>query len=142
MQELEFLNSIDCKFPYSDIDKWKTLIENALKISDSCVFGIIHELVRPPRSAKVNKKKIDEFLIYISHNFHHNFKSEIINISKKKINWEVIKEEEVLSLMEGVKKYSWLSLALNILYFLVDDKSWNIEKKYNEVIDYWKSITK
>jgi hypothetical protein len=60
-------------------------------------------------------------LDYINKNFNHEFKNKIINIVRKRLNNEYIDELEILFLMDEIKKYKWLSYALNILYFATND---------------------
>lgn len=138
MTEKDFLDKIDCNFPYNNINKWIELVKVALSIWDNCVFWIIHELVRPPKSVKINKKKSLKILEYIDNNFSHDLKKDFILLSIQIINNNTIDEWFILNLMNKVKKYNCLSIPLNVLYFSIVDSKWNIENKYNEIIDYWR----
>lgn len=139
MTEKDFLDIIDCKFPYNNLEKWKDLIDAGLKISDTCIYWIIHELVRVPKSLKnkVKKSNLLYFIDYINNTFSWTLKTEIIDFSYKLINSQFIDKVEILVLMEKVKTSMQDSIFLNILYFSIDDIDGNIEKKYNEIIDYW-----
>lgn len=48
MTEQEFLDSIDCNFPYFDEKKWKELILQSFTINNNAVFCILDEVCRPP----------------------------------------------------------------------------------------------
>ncbi|MDD3144649.1 MAG: hypothetical protein PHV23_00900 [Candidatus Gracilibacteria bacterium] len=123
MLEKDFLEKIDCKFPYNDINKGKEIIEESLLISDNAVFCIIDELTRIPKSKKklVDSKNILNFLSYIDYRFKHKFKSIILLVSHKLLNKENISVSDILEYMDNLKKNKGLYGALNILYFSVDD---------------------
>ena len=142
MLEKEFLDNIDCKFPYNDIKKAEKLVKTAVLISDNSVFWIIHELVRPPKSMtwKINKTDSIGLLNYIDNNFWHPLKTDILSISKRVIENDAFNEEEILLVMNQLKDYKWLHTALNILYFICDDFDWKIEEKYNEIILHWDTV--
>lgn len=138
MLEKDFLDSIDCKFPYNE--KGKEIIKTAVSISDNSVFWVIHELVRPPKSMRSKIKKIDlkELLNYVNANFQHPLKIDILSISEKIINSEIVSASQILNIMDQLRNYRGLYTALNILYFACDDSDWRIEEKYNEIVAYWR----
>lgn len=141
MKEKDFIDKIDCNFPYNNINKWIEIIDESLWISDNAVFYVIHELLRIPKSKRkiVNKNYILYFLWYINNKFSHGYKNTIMILSNKLLNSEKIQIFEIINYMELIKNFKWLYSALNILYFSVDDINWEIEKKYDEVINYWKN---
>lgn len=140
MNEEEFLSAIDCKFPYNNIVKWMELIDMALGISDTCVYWVIHEIVRTPQSVKwkVNKLYLLELLNYIELHSTQVLKNEILAIARKIISSEEIHKDEVIRIMDKLKYCKWQSYPLNILYFSTDDTDWKIEQKYDEVMEYWR----
>ncbi len=140
MNEQDFLNSIDCNFPYDDIEKWKFIIDTAINISDNCIFWIIYELFNIPKSLqwKIEKKKVIFLLDYINKNITHYSIQNIIYLWTKILNWSNISNIEILESMENLKNDKWLYWALSVLYLFWNDNNWEIENKYDEVINYWK----
>ena len=55
MNEEEFLNSIDCRFPYEDKGKWRALILQGKNISDNASFGVLEEIARKPHGNQVSE---------------------------------------------------------------------------------------
>jgi hypothetical protein len=49
MTEQEFLDFIDCNFPYFDEKKWKELVLQSFTINNNAVFCILDEVCRPPQ---------------------------------------------------------------------------------------------
>lgn len=143
MNEQDFLNSIDCNFPYDDIEMWKNIIDTAISISNNCIFGIIYEFFNIPKNLqwKVKKKNIIFLLDYINKNITHHAIKNIINLWTNILNWNNISNMEVLDSMEKLKDDKWLYWALSILYFFWNDNNWEIENKYNEIINYWEKGT-
>ena len=145
MIEKDFLELIDCNFPYNETEKWLKLIDVSLSISNNCVFNIIYELINIPYGLKriTLKKNIAMYLDYIDKNFSHELKETILTLAKEVLKWKKVEISDILKRMDVVKKYNWENWALNILYMSWDDKDWKLEKKYNWIIKYWKnSISK
>ena len=145
MIEKDFLELIDCNFPYNDTEKWLRLIDLSLSISNNCIFNIIYELINIPYGLKrlALKKNITMYLDYIDKNFSHELKETILTLAKEVLKWKKVEISDVLERMDVVKKYNWENWALNILYMSWNDKDWKLEKKYNWIIKYWKnSISK
>ena len=145
MIEKDFLELIDCNFPYNETEKWLKLIDVSLSISNNCVFNIIYELINIPYGLKriTLKKNIAMYLDYIDKNFSHELKETILTLAKEVLKWKKVEISDILKRMDVVKKYNWENWALNILYMSWNDKDWKLEKKYNWIIKYWKnSISK
>src|SRR5688572_10989532 len=57
MNEEEFLNSIDCCFPYENEGQWRALILQGKAISDNASFGVLEEICRKPYGNPVSEKE-------------------------------------------------------------------------------------
>lgn len=139
MLEKDFIDIIDCNFPYNDLEKSIELYKLASSISDNAVFILLEESVRIPKNLMltVDKWKIKKFLIYVLENYKHKLLKDIIDVSLNVIDDIKNNESYILSLMNELKEFEWLYWALNILYFSINDISWLIDIKYNEVIEKW-----
>jgi len=138
MNELEFIESIDCCFPYNDEKKWKNIISKGVKLNDNCSFAILYEICRVPVSKKINKIKLFNILEYWKTNFKHPIKDEILNIALLMINKTDIEPKIIIELMKNIQKYKGQYCALNILYFAREDITEEIESEYNKIINSWK----
>ncbi len=49
MSEKEFIESIDCRFPYFSEKKWKDIVMQSFNVNNNAVFAVLHEMCRPPR---------------------------------------------------------------------------------------------
>lgn len=51
--EIQFLDKIDCNFPYHDRQEGVRLIEQAATLSTNALFSVIEELCRIPESERL-----------------------------------------------------------------------------------------
>lgn len=139
MTENDFFDSIDCKFPYDDMNKSIELFKIASNISDNAVYWLLLESVDIPYNLRnsVDKLKIKNFLNHVLENYNHKLLKDIIEVSINVIDDIKNDEIHILNLMEELKEFDWLYCALNILYLSLDDKYWILEEKYNEIRNIW-----
>lgn len=57
MNEAEFIDSIDCAFPYHDEEKWRALITQGRAISANASFTVLFEVCRKPISVRISRQK-------------------------------------------------------------------------------------
>lgn len=137
--ELEqFLEKIDCCFPYNDTARAKSLIDEAHAISDEAVFGVVHELARPGRGAKVDKSTLSSLLHYLMSSFNHPLKNTIFNLAESMIEKKEISKERAMAAMNEVRKFKLHYSALNIAYFSAYDCD-EIEDLHLEIRNEWET---
>ncbi len=136
-KDREFIDSIDCCFPYNQKKKAYNLIREALLLSSESVFAVLHELARLPRGEMVSKEKLFEMVEYINKYFTHWLKNTIIEVVKTTIRGQDVECAKILTILNEFKKYPYNSMAINIVYFSCDDTDWKVDKKYNEIIEWW-----
>jgi hypothetical protein len=117
--ETIFINSIDCKFPYSDRPACLTLINEAAALSINAIFFVVEEICRIPSSDR--KNVTTDTLMYLlaqtETKFTHPLKELVLETARKMVKGQSLTADEVISKMEIIKKYKGQYAALNILYF-------------------------
>lgn len=138
MNEEEFINSVDCNFPYKDKPKWVKIVKQGCEISSNACFAVLHEICRPPFSEKVDSKELVEILNFWKENANHPLVDKVSNIATKIIESEVVSIEEAINLMNLISKYKNEYSALAIAYFSCNDLSGEVDKVYQNIISQWK----
>lgn len=132
----DFLDKIDCKFPYEDYESGIKVIDEAVSISNYCLYAVIYEIVNVPRNKKIGNDTLLWYINYIEKSYDNDLNIDIITISKKIINNEIY-EKDILLYMNSIKQYIGLYIILNLLFFSIDDSTWNISEKFYEISEYW-----
>jgi hypothetical protein len=139
MNEIEFIDGIDCKFPFDDMAACKRLIKQALSISSNAAFMILHEIARAPRGKKVSVERLYEILEVWDQEFEHPLKSLLIGITHTMLKNQDLPVEDVLSAMDEIAKYRYEYSALNIAYFSCDDIDNIVDDKWQSIVNNWEN---
>lgn len=138
--EKEFMNEIDCIFPYSDKTKCLQLIDKAVSISPASVYAIVYELAYLPNNEnrEALASTLLELLDVIDCKFEHPLKAMVFEVVRVLIHGQHISAEESNSKMLELKDCEDAGIPFNIIYFACDDVNGDTEAVYNEVVEYWK----
>jgi hypothetical protein len=139
LNEEEFIQSIDCCFPYSDEVKWKALVVAGAEISPNSAFMVLQEICRPPKSSKATPNHLKKIAEYWFEHFEHPLAARLYEIALHKINGHELSVSQVLAHFEEIRKFPNQYNALGIAYFACDDPEQEIEEPYNEIIRSWQS---
>lgn len=137
--EIQFLDKIDCNFPYQDRHESLLLIEEASTLSTNALFSIIEELCRIPESERSNIscEALLDLLYLTAQKLNHPLKELIVEVAYKMIRRQEITTHDVKTKMEIVKKYPGQYAALSTLYFSCDDNEGKLESIWNNIISEW-----
>lgn len=136
--EQQFLDEIDCNFPYRNKKKCIELIDRALSISSDAVYAVVYELAYPPNSKKSTPKSLlFELLDIIDNKFEHSLKSMTFELVRILINGQKIKVKEAIDKMVLLKKFPNEYMTLNMFYFSCDDVNEELEPIYEDVVNCW-----
>jgi hypothetical protein len=138
MHEEEFLNSIDCCFPYENEGQWRALIIQGREISGNASFGVLHEIARKPFGNQVSDKMQLAMVDTWEVGNKHPLAKSVIEAAKAIITNNPLSVEKVLELLSQVQVFRNQYSALNIILFACDDIEGLAEEKWQEVVDSWK----
>ena len=138
-KEIEFLNKIDCNFPYLDRTQCVNIINEANSISSNSSFSVIEEICRMPQSkrTKISKEILFELLYLVERSFEHPLKTIIIETAKKMINNQLLDIDNVISVMNKIREFKGQYAALSILYFSCEDEEDKLKIFWNQIINEW-----
>ncbi|MEY3240003.1 MAG: hypothetical protein RIR11_1441 [Bacteroidota bacterium] len=137
--EIQFIDKIDCKFPYHDRQESLQLIEQAAALSPNALYSIIEELCRIPHSKRssVATETLVDLLAITANQLNHPLKELIVDTADKMIRSQELTVEDVILKMQIVQKYPGQFAALSILYFSCDDKDGKMEPIWKNIISEW-----
>lgn len=137
MTETEFIESIDCSFPYNSEAEWRPLIELGTSISPNAAFMVLHELCRPPTGIAVPKARIEAILDCWNQHFKHPLVGQVLPAAKAMIDGQTIAVDTALRTMRVVAAYRGQYNALSIPYFACDDVDGRAEELRLEITNAW-----
>jgi hypothetical protein len=137
MNEIEFLNSIDCCFPYDNEDQWRALILQGKEISDNASFGVLEEISRKPLGNPVSENEQLVMLDAWEADNQHPLAKSVIEAAKAIITDTHLSVDRVLELLSQVQPYRNMYSALNIIYFSCDDTQGLVDEKRQQIVNSW-----
>lgn len=143
MNETEFLNSIDCRFPYQDEPHWRTLILQGKSISANASFGVLHEIARKPFGHGVSEREQLVMLDgWCAENDDHPLAQPVVEAARAIITDHLLAVDRVLELLDRVRAYPHQYNALNIIYFACDDLQGVADEKWQAIVNFWENSSK
>lgn len=132
MTEREFLELIDCNFPYGDKQRCVELIDRSLLISPNAVFAVVKEICRIPVSERQNASEtfLLELLNVVDNKFEHPIKKLVFDVARILIKRGEISVHDAVSKMEEIVKHQDVFSARSIVYFSCDDTEGKLEKYF------------
>lgn len=132
MTEKDFLELIDCAFPYDNKERCIELIDQSLSISPNAVFAVVEEICRVPVSKRQNVSEafLLELLNVIDNKFEHPIKNLMLEVARVLIKRGEISVDDAILKMEEIVKYQNTFSARSILYFSCDDTEGKLEKYF------------
>lgn len=141
-REKEYLDKIDCKFPYEDVEKGKALVDEAIAISPNAVFGVLEELARPGVNIPKDhiRQNVAILMNYLKTNYSHPFKDKALAQAQSLFDETVIPAETVIEKMREVAQYPGQYCLLNLYYFTPNNDMEAVDKTYKQIVDQWQDI--
>ena len=137
MTEKEFINQIDCNFPYSDKEQWKSIILESINISSNASFMILHEVCRVPRSESVSTSTKKELISYLLDHFSHPILPILNPVIENYLNQIDTPVDETLKIMKEIALFPDQYIALSLPYMSCDDTDDLADDLYNQITKQW-----
>lgn len=130
-----FIEKIDCKFPYNDQSESFQIIDEATKIGSEAVYAVVHEVVRVPKSQAITVELGELYLNRLYSGFKHPLKSLVFGIANSLISKRPVSESEVIAALNAIKSYPGNYSALNVAYFAC--WSQEVDDLYTKITTSW-----
>jgi hypothetical protein len=138
MTESEFIEGIDCRFPYRRSTEWRRLSARAARISSNAAFMVLHEACRPPRSVELGAAQATEVVRHLRRRFRHPLLRVLAPAVQAHISGLVLRPSKAASLMRKVAAYPDQYNALALCYLSADDRAGVLDRIYNTVVSKWR----
>jgi len=74
---------------------------------------------------------------YIDDKFQHEMKKEMFYVAREMVDGNELSCDEVIKIYEKLKNHRDISGFSCYLYFASDDTEWIVDKKAEEIREYW-----
>ncbi len=140
MNEVEFIDSFDCKFPYHDKAAWTGIIHESCKISANAAFAVLHEICRPPNSAQVSSSQLREIAEYWVRKVNFPLAHEVSKVAYRMIDNDSISVVDAMETMNLVAQHKNQYSALAIVYFSCNDAEGKADSTYEAIVSSWRDL--
>lgn len=137
MDDREFDQLIDCRFPYGDEKEWKRIVDLGRSISANAHFITLSEISRPPMSARVTRPAQRAMVDYWSGGFEHPLKDAIVQCALAKIERRPLSIAHVLRVMDTVARHRGQWGALVVAIAACDDVDDIADDRFQAIKSEW-----
>jgi hypothetical protein len=138
VNEQEFVESIDCRFPYEDTAAAEGLVDQACSISSNAAFMVAHELARIPAGTRIPQATLLELVGYLDSRLEHPLKDAVFPVVRAMVCGERISDADAVELMDRIKLYAGQRNALAIVYFAAEKGGDVVESACESILEAWR----
>jgi len=139
--EQAFIDSIDCRFPYTDRDAGRHLVFEACHMSANAAFAVLNELARPGVGADAPVEVRQELISVLEDTLKrrpHPLAPILVPVARRLVAGDKLSVPEALVCMQAIRSYSGQYAALSLAYMSCDDVAGEAEALYKEIINSWR----
>lgn len=137
MTESEWIERIDCRFPYRRSIEWRRLSAQAARISSNAAFMVLHEVCRPPRSVRLDEADAAVIVRHLRRRFRHPLLRVLAPAVEARICGTDLRVSTAARLMRKVAAYQGQYSTLAICYFSAEDRTGALDRLYEQVVAKW-----
>lgn len=137
MDEIEFVNSIDCRFPYADLEAGLRIADLACSISPNAAFAVVDEVVRPPLGSVTDAASQLAVLDRLSLQLTHPIAPVVFALAKRLVAGDTPTVPEAIAAMHIIAAHPGQYAALSIAYMACDDTLGHADAEYNRIVQSW-----
>lgn len=141
--EKEFIDEIDCNFPYHDKENCLSLIDMAIGISSDAVYYVVYELCYLPNSVTIAKPYLLELLNVIDGKFVHQAKEIILDAARQIIKDGEVPFDIIITKMNEIRKMPKEYAALYVLngQSYDNEQEWEaVDAVHSAITDEWSKV--
>ena len=141
MTEQAFIDSIDCRFPYTDRNAGRHLVFEACHLSANAAFAVLDELARPGVGADAPVELRQELISVLEDtlkHWPHPLAPILVPVARRLVAGDKLSVPEALVCMQAIRSYSGRYAALSLAYMSCDDVAGEAEALYKEIINSWR----
>lgn len=137
MSESEFIQSIQCRFPYLDRTGALELAEIACSISPNAAFAVADEVSRPPYGSSTDPAICADVLSYLGGHSRHQLAEPVLALARTLVSGERVSVETAVGVLRQIEPFPGQYAALSITYFAPDDVDGVADAEYKRIMAVW-----
>jgi hypothetical protein len=141
IEEMTFLESIDCQFPYHDHARAIAVVEEACSISPNAAFAVVDEISRLRLDKPISVEFSTTLLALIEQRLSHSLVKPIIRIAQKLVLNQPVSVTESVLVMREVERFPGQYSALSVGYFACDDVDGIADTEFNRIKAVWEGVS-
>jgi hypothetical protein len=142
MTETDFIAAFESDFPFDDVERARSLIQQAVGCSSNAAFYIALKLVRPPQERRVAVTRRVELLSILRAQLKHPLASLVLGIAERIIYGQRLHPDEVCRHIYDVAAFAGEYAALNIVYLSSEEANEIVNTMYDMTISGWQTDAK
>ena len=137
--EAEFIDAVDCRFPYQQEAQAHRLIEEACAISPNAAFMIVHELARRPQGSTADDSTCLALLERLGDRFEHPLRDAVLGVARRMIRGDQLQVHDCVELMRAVSRHRGQFNALAVVYFSCEDSGMKtVDQLHGDIVGNWR----
>jgi hypothetical protein len=136
MTESDFIDAIDCNFPYDNFDRASELISQAGGISQNATYMVLHEILRAPPPVTLQTKEL-LFNMWVTDYEEDPLFALVRRCVPAYLKNELVPEHIVEQLILKMSPNKNQLCALGLIYFSCEDASGQAQAAYQTVLSLW-----
>jgi len=145
--EQAFIDSIDCRFPYTDRDAARQLVFEACCLSGNAAFAVLDELARPDVGADAPVEVRQELISLLEDCLKHpsgalamaaTLAPILVPVDRRLVAGDKLSVPEAVVCMQAIRSYSGQYAALSLAYMSCDDVAGEADALYKEIMNSWR----
>jgi hypothetical protein len=138
--EAEFLNGIDCEFPYEDRERALALASEALRISTNAACGVVYEVCNVSADIDEDLETCREVLGLIERRIAHPLGKIVVPFAREVVDGGKFAAADRIALMRRVAPFKRQYAALQIALCGRDPDEpddGEVDRVYDEIVASW-----
>ena len=136
--EAEFIEAIDCRFPYDDEQLASALIDEACAISANAAYMVVHELARRPVGNEATDARCLQLLDLVDARFVHPAKERVLGVARRMVRRERVRFDECAAILRDVGRHRDQFNALAIVCIAGEEGQMEaIQRLHDDIVADW-----
>jgi hypothetical protein len=136
--ERDFIEAIDCRFPYASEAEWMAAVDRGAAISPNAAFMVLHEICRPPEGIRPSASQLMKIYEYWSARFSHPGMEIVREAALALIEGRSLPADDAVRLIHALEEYPDISIALDVVVMAVGDQRHIVREAAKGVRARWK----
>jgi hypothetical protein len=137
MTEQEFLDAIDCNFPYRDEAFARRLVLEACGPSANAAFAVLDELARPGKGVDAPIEIRQSLISLLESTLKHPLVPVLVPVARRLVVGENVSVPDACACLNAIRAYPEQYAALTLAYLSCDDRDREADRLNEHIRKSW-----